>query len=92
VLPPVTCTPSAELMYALPAGAASTRIAPTATSSSSASSVGSAVYTPWPISERSARNAIEPSVSILSHAFACTGDVGLLSVAGPLGVSLQPGS
>src|SRR2546430_9361162 len=53
VLPPVPCMPNIGLVYALSAGADSIRTFDQSASSSSASSMGNDVVTPWPISERS---------------------------------------
>jgi hypothetical protein len=92
VLPPVTCVPSSVFVYCSPAGAASTRIDSTGTSSSSAISVGSDVYTPCPISDLSERKVMLPSVPMRSHAFGCTGASGSPSAGAVSGPSAQPGS
>jgi hypothetical protein len=69
LLVPVTWPPFPGLMYASPTGAASIRIASKLMFNSSASSMGRAVYTPWPISERSTMMVMELSPAIFSQAF-----------------------
>src|SRR5881296_3846950 len=73
VLPPVPCMPNIGLMYALSAGADSMRIFDQSASSSSASSIGSDVVTPWPISERSTTTTTLSSAPMRSHAFGAKG-------------------
>jgi hypothetical protein len=68
LLVPVIWPPLPALTYASPTGAATIRMDVKSTSSSSASSMGNAVYTPCPISERSTRTVIESSGAILSQA------------------------
>src|SRR5882724_2841368 len=65
--------PNIGLMYALSAGADSMRILDQSASSSSASSMGSDVVTPWPISERSTTTSTLSSVPMRSHAFGANG-------------------
>src|SRR2546422_5248812 len=65
--------PNIGLMYALSAGADSMRIFDQSASSSSASSIGSDVVTPWPISERSTTTTTLSSAPMRSHAFGAKG-------------------
>ena len=86
------------LMYASPTGAAASLIAPDRRSNSSAISIGNAVYTPWPISERSTMTVIELSAAILKpriesgcrdFPFSC-GAAGLAGVSGNVSASIKP--
>src|SRR5881296_275784 len=65
--------PNIGLMYALSAGADSIRTFDQSASSSSASSMGSDVVTPWPISERSTTTSTLSSAPMRSHAFGANG-------------------
>src|SRR2546421_3225054 len=65
--------PNIGLMYALSAGADSIRTFDQSASSSSARSIGSAVVTPWPISERSTTTSTLSSAPIRSHALGANG-------------------
>src|SRR5258708_30556603 len=65
--------PNIGLMYALSAGADSIRTFDQSASSSSASSMGSDVVTPWPISERSTTTTTLSSAPMRSHAFGAKG-------------------
>ena len=60
-------------MYCEPAGANSMRTVDQSASSSSAISIGSAVETPWPISERSTMTRMLSSAPMRSHAFGANG-------------------
>src|SRR3989441_3249913 len=71
--------PNIGLMYALSAGADSIRTFDQSASSSSARSIGSAVVTPWPISERSTTTSTLSSAPIRSHALGANG----AAAAGP---------
>src|SRR5688572_16649349 len=68
VLPPVIWPPIRLLMYASPGGANSVLMRVSSTPSSSAMSIGSEVYTPWPISARSHRKVMLLSVPMRSQA------------------------
>src|SRR2546423_12846802 len=65
--------PNIGLTYALSAGADSILTFDQSASSSSASSMGRAVVTPWPISERSTTTSTLPSVPMRSHALGANG-------------------
>src|SRR5881397_381877 len=65
--------PNIGLMYALSSGADSIRTFDQSASSSSASSMGSDVVTPWPISERSTTTTTLSSAPRRSHAFGANG-------------------
>src|SRR5256885_9863328 len=65
--------PNIGFVYALSAGANSILILDQSASSSSASSIGSAVVTPWPISERSTRTSTLSSAPMRSHALGDSG-------------------
>src|SRR6266480_6415419 len=65
--------PNMGLMYALSAGADSIRTFDQSASSSSASSIGNDVVTPWPISERSTTTSTLSSAPIRSHALGANG-------------------
>src|SRR3989441_3806938 len=65
--------PNIGLVYALSAGADSIRTFDQSASSSSASSIGSDVVTPWPISERSTTTTTLSSAAMRSHAFGAKG-------------------
>src|SRR5438132_12241177 len=71
--------PNIGLVYALSAGANSILILDQSASSSSASNIGKAVATPWPISERSTITSTLSSAPMRSHAFGASGAAG----AGP---------
>src|SRR5256886_11395752 len=61
------------LAYALSAGANSILILDQSASSSSASSIGNAVVTPWPISERSTITSTLSSAPMRNHALGASG-------------------
>src|SRR5207247_990578 len=65
--------PNIGLMYALSAGADSIRTFDQSASSSSASSMGNDVVTPWPISERSTTTTTLSSAPMRSHALGANG-------------------
>src|SRR2546426_9393323 len=65
--------PNIGLVYALSAGANSIRTLDQSASSSSASSIGNDVVTPWPISERSTTTRTLSSAPMRSHAFGANG-------------------
>src|SRR2546426_11207508 len=65
--------PNIGLVYALSAGANSIRTLDQSASSSSASSIGNDVVTPWPISERSTTTTTLSSAPMRSHAFGANG-------------------
>src|SRR3979490_3267365 len=65
--------PNIGLVYALSAGADSIRTLDQSASSSSASSMGNEVVTPWPISERSTTTSTPPSAPLRSHALGANG-------------------
>ena len=76
MLPPVPCMPNMGLVYALSAGANSIRILDQSASSSSASSIGSEVVTPCPISERSTITSTLSSGLMRSQALGVKGAAG----------------
>src|SRR3989442_9410112 len=69
--------PNIGFVYALSAGANSILILDQSASSSSASSIGSAVVTPWPISERSTITSTLSSAPMRSHALGANGPAAL---------------
>ena len=69
VLPPVVMSLNTGSAYWSCAGAICTRTRSNGTSSSSATSMGSPVYTPWPISLLLMSTATVPSVRTCTHAF-----------------------
>src|SRR5213592_2351194 len=68
--------PNIGFVYALSAGANSITIFDQSASSSSATSIGSAVATPWPISDRSTRISTLSSGLMRSHALGANGSDG----------------
>src|SRR5436190_23707894 len=77
--------PNIGLMYALSAGAHSISTLVQSASSSSAMSIGSAVLTPWPISERSTTMSTLLSGLIRSHALGAKGATGVGAKRPPAG-------
>src|SRR6266704_2746372 len=78
--------PNMGLMYALSAGAKSMRIFDQSASSSSASSIGRDVVTPWPISERSTITSTLSSGLMRSHALGVKGAAGVGPNRAPAGI------
>ena len=72
-LPPVPCIPNAGLKYSLAAGANSVRIFFQSHSSSSAASMQSAVWMPWPISDLSIMIVTLSSAPMRIQAFSAAG-------------------
>src|SRR5437016_9708596 len=77
--------PNIGLVYALSAGANSILTLVQSASSSSATSIGSAVATPWPISERSTTMSTLLSGLIRSHALGANGAAGGVATRPPDG-------
>src|SRR5205807_9754889 len=77
--------PNIGLVYALSAGANSILTLVQSASSSSATSIGSAVATPWPISERSTTMSTLLSGLIRSHALGANGAAGVVATRPPAG-------
>jgi hypothetical protein len=71
-------------MYWSPGGANSTLICATEAPSSSASNMGSAVYTPWPISDLSQKNVMLLSVPMRNQA------LGSMKVVSPAAAGFLP--
>jgi hypothetical protein len=82
VEPPVIWPPSMPLMYTSPGGANSTLILRRSTSSSSATRVGSAIATPWPISERAQRIVTWLFGAMRIHAFSAAGSFAANALVG----------